>query len=301
MDLLLKVPKEESSQTETILGSICYLLRFGIETMEDETSAVKMSENLAQALNVRSETNLLWPFHGLLTVHRENTQVRTICMAVVLRYLEAINKITASENMPIATNMEVIFALCQRVITSFPESEKIVCLHMNGSPNFVFLLCGVLSRLTHLREYFKEDPETLLTFCQKLVSEVDRLNSKMQLQWESTCFLLACIGNLLLCMAFWCGDIHLIERVTPILAYMFLLRSRSFKPDDVLRAVFEMNLFETYNLPNLLNAPLCGGTYFQLPREKQKEIINGVLTAKSNQRLRWLLKKARAFFPTRTT
>jgi len=302
MDLLLKAPKNYLSwNSDDILESVCALIRYGVETTEDEVLALKMSEDLSQALKVRSETNLLWPFHGLLTAYRDNEKVRTICITVLVRYLVAINKIEDSDNMPLAINMEDVFALCQRVITSFPESEKVCFLCIQGTPNFVFYLCGVLCKLTHLREYFKEDPELLLTFCQKLVSEADRLNSRNQLQWESVRYVLACIGNLLLCMAFWCGDIHLIERVTPILTYMFLRPGRSFRPDDVLQAVFELTLFKQYNLPNLLNVPLCEGNYFHLPMEKRNEIIRGMLSAKTNQRLRWLLKKARAFFPSKPT
>jgi len=306
MNLLRKAPKEDPAadisinNTPPILQSVCEMIRYGIGRVQSESTVVKMAEDLASSFEVRPESYLLRPFEGMLLSHSKNPQILRICSIVVLRYLEAINKVSL-ENMPNPECTMQIFTLIRSFINSLPDGVKVQCLSLDGTPNFPLLLCGVMARMTHLKDFFK-DPSHLspvLNFFPVIVKIIGRLTQSQKLNPDTGDFLFACLGNLLLCLAFWGVSQSLVEKIALVLTALkkSLKHSRRFKLDRLIKSAFNPTLFERFSLPNLINPPLIG-SHFRLDESQQKEIISEILGASTDQRLRVVLQKYRNIFPT---
>jgi len=305
INLLHTAPKEDPTadtsvnNTPPILQSVCEMIRYGVGRVKKEDVVVKMANDLASSFDVRQESYLLRPFQGLLWNHPQNPKIRHICSIVVLRYLEAINK-TSCENMPNPKCTGQIFTIIARFVICLPEDVKIQCLNVEGgTPNFTLLLCGVMARMTHLKDFFK-DPMNLspiIALVSALLKIVVRLTDKESIGINTGNFLFAVIVNLLLSLSFWGVNKPLVDKISHIMALLksSLKNCRSFRFERVVNGAFTPNLYERYSISNLLNAPL-GSAQIRLPDQKQREIIRSLITANGDARIRCLLLKFRNYF-----
>lgn len=306
INLLHTAPKEDPSSdtsvnnTPPILQSVCEMIRYGIGRVQTEVVVVKMANDLANSFDVRQESYLLRPFQGLLAYHAKNPKIRHICSIVVLRYLEAINN-TSLENMPNPNCTGQIFTIIGRFVVCLPEDVKFQCLNVDGgTPNFTLLLCGVMARMTHLKDFFK-DPTNLapiLSLVSALMKFVVRLTDRREnsLGINTGNFLFAVMVNLMLSLAFWGVNRPLVEQISHLMVVVkSTLKCRSFRFERIVNGAFTPNLYERYSLPNLLNAPL-GSTHIRLSDQKQRDIIRSLISANGDSRMRVLLIKFKNYF-----
>merc|ERR1719233_172694 len=155
--------------------------------------------------------------------------------------------------------------------------------------------------MTHLKDFFMDPSHLLpvLNFFPLIVKNIERLTQSQKLHADSGNFVFACLGNLLLCLAFWGVSQPLVEKIALVLTRLkkLLKHSRRFKLERLIKSAFNPTLFERFSLPNLINPPLCGN-HFRLDESQQKEVIIEILGASTNQRLRVVLQKYRNIFPT---
>merc|ERR1739838_1064593 len=156
-----------------------------------------------------------------------------------------------------------IFTLLSRFIQALPEEDTAKILTLGGNPSFPLLFGGMLARMTHLRDYFK-NPTTLdnilgvFTPILKTIIKVSSSRSNGNtLPRQSGLFLLGCMCNALLCLAFWGTPSFLTEKVAFTLTTMkqAMKHSKPYNFQEMLRQSLGSNLWTAIHpeCPNMLN------------------------------------------------